>query len=253
MRTLLARSVFFAFGADLFPAEAQDRVNAPHTHGWYMYFGDHPIKKSRWGVHLEGQWRRHDVVNKWQQSFYRPAVNYDLTPNVSLTAGVAFADTFRYGKYPAAERFPEFRIFQQAQLRHSSGRVQFAHRYRLEQRYIGEVSRNEAGDKELTRMRYENRFRYMFRFTVPLKGQATEKGGLYAAIYNEMMVNFGRNVAANVFDQNRLYGALGYAVGKYNRLETGYMLQTIQQRNGRIFEQNHTLQVAWYSTLPFGR
>jgi hypothetical protein len=253
LQTILSRFAFLAFGVAPMPMEAQDRAQDPNFHGWYMYFGDHPIKKTPWGVHLEAQWRRHDVTNKWQQSFFRPAVNYAVSPNLSVTAGVAFADTFRYGEFPVTERFPEFRVFQQALLTHASGRVDFAHRYRLEQRYLGEVSRSPEGDKQLERWRYENRFRYQFRFTVPLKAEEIDPGGVYVALYNEFFVNFGKNVGANVFDQNRAYAALGFALNKHNRLETGYLHQLVQQRNGRVFEHNHTLQVGWFSTLPFGR
>jgi uncharacterized membrane protein (UPF0127 family) len=39
---------------------------------------------------------------------------------------------------------------------------------------------------------------------------------------------------------------------KQTRWEFGFMEQTLQQRNGLIFEHNHTLQVAIFSRLPFG-
>jgi hypothetical protein len=73
------------------------------------------------------------------------------------------------------------------------------------------------------------------------------------ALYDEVFVNFGKNVTGNIFDQNRAYAAIGYNVTKTNRLEVGFMEQTLQQRNGRIIENNHTLMVAWYSTTLFGR
>ena len=56
-------------------------------------------------------------------------------------------------------------------------------------------------------------------------------------------------MASNVFDQNRAYAAVTRALGKASRLELGYMNQIVQQRNGRVFENNHTLQVAVFSTL----
>jgi hypothetical protein len=34
-------------------------------------------------------------------------------------------------------------------------------------------------------------------------------------------------------------------------LEVGYMLQTIQRRGGRIWEQNNTVMVSLFSTTPF--
>ena len=61
-------------------AATDDNANA-----WFMYFGDHPIASSKWGIHLEGQWRRTDLGLQWQQYLLRPAVNYQLTKNVMLT------------------------------------------------------------------------------------------------------------------------------------------------------------------------
>lgn len=216
-------------------------------HGWWNYFGDHPIGDSKWGAHLEVQWRRHDIATQWQQLLVRPAVNYTLNPNISFTAGYGYIATSRYGDYPFPYPFPEHRFFQQMQVTHKVGRVGMAHRYRLEQRELGELAIGPTGVRTHTRWRHENRFRYMYRVTVPLKG----KWGL--AFYDEIMVNFGKNVAFNVFDQNRAYGAVTYNLPKKSRLEVGFMEQTLQQRNGRIIENNHTLMVSLFSTMPFGR
>jgi hypothetical protein len=232
-------------------AQPTERVHDTNFNGWYMYFGDHPLGDSRWGLHLEGQWRRHDVITRWQQLLLRPGVNYQVHPNVLLTAGYAFVNTHRYGDFPAAEKFPEHRMFQQAAVSHRIGKAGLQHRYRLEQRFLGEVPAGAPGNVE--RWRHENRFRYMLRGAIPFRGQTIEEGDWYLALYNEFFINFGRNVAANMFDQNRAYGAAGWRLGKFSRLEMGYLNQIVQQRNGRIFEINHTLQVALFSALPFGK
>jgi hypothetical protein len=224
---------------------AQERVVDTNANAWFMYFGDHPVSE-KWGVHLEGQYRRHDVVSNWQQLLLRPGVNYKASENVMLTGGYAFINTHRYGEFPAAARFPEHRIFQQAVLKHGVGKAGLSHRYRLEQRYIGESFINDGGDPEVRRWRYENRFRYMLRGVIPFG-----ESDYYLAAYDEFMVNFGKNVASNVFDQNRAYLALGRKMGAPGNLELGYMHQMVQQRNGRVLESNHTVQVAWFSQLPF--
>ncbi len=198
-------------------------------------------------MHLEGQWRRHDVVTRWQQLLIRPAVNYAIHPNVTLTFGYGYIATSRYGEYPVGVPFPEHRVFQQAQVVHKVGKVNMSHRYRLEQRELGELAVAPNGDRQHTRWRHENRFRYMYRVMIPIKGKFS------VALYDEFFLNFGKNVAANVFDQNRAYAALAYQLPKQSRLEVGFMEQTLQQRNGRIFENNHTLMVSIFSTMPFGK
>lgn len=210
-----------------------------------MYFGDHPFKTgSKWGVHLEGQWRRHDVATRWQQLFVRPALNYEVNKNFTLAAGYAFAKTYRYGDFPTTAAFPEHRLFQQAMLKQTIGKWSISHRYRMEERFIGEKTVPvPGGPAEFVRWRYENRFRYQFRLAHPIKGP----WGI--ALYDEPFIAFGHNVASNVFDQNRAYAAVTYTLGKASRIEVGYMNQLIQQRNGRIFESNHTLQVGIFSTV----
>ncbi|MCS7024328.1 MAG: DUF2490 domain-containing protein [Bryobacteraceae bacterium] len=213
-----------------------------------MYFGDHPWRsQSRWGLHLEGQWRRHDVLPRAQQLLLRPALNYEVSRNLILTGGYAWVSTHRYGQFPVQVPFPEHRLWQQLLLKHAAGKVQLSHRYRLEQRFLGEPVARAEGTRHLERYRYENRFRYMLRALVPLKGK-------YAlALFDEWMVNFGRNVASNVFDQNRAYVALAYQLPRSSRLELGYMHQLIQQRNGKVFENNHTFVVGIHSTFSLSK
>src|SRR4051812_40848320 len=85
-----------------------------NNNAWFMYFGDHPVEKSRWGVHLEGQWRRTDVGLKWQQLLLRPAVNFQLNKKVMLTGGYGFIMSYPYGNFPTQRMAPEHRFFEQA-------------------------------------------------------------------------------------------------------------------------------------------
>lgn len=48
-------------------AAAQDRVTDHNFRNWFSYFGDHAVAGSRWGVHLEGQLRRQNGIDEWQQ------------------------------------------------------------------------------------------------------------------------------------------------------------------------------------------
>ncbi len=229
------------------PLYSQDRVVDTNSNAWVMYFGDHAVS-DRWGVHLEGQWRRHDAFADWQQLLLRPAVNYQLTENVLVTAGYAFVDTHRYGDFPAPFRFPEHRIFQQAVLRNRiNDRLSLSHRYRLEQRFIGGRRSTPGEERGPRTWRYENRFRYMLRAATPL----ADDGDWYLALYDEIFVNFGRNVGQNFFDQNRAYLAVGRKTGGWGNLEVGYLNQIVQHRSGRVLESNHTFQVGWFSTLAF--
>ena len=232
------------------PAMSQDpapKLQDPNFHGWYMYFGDHPFK-GKWGLHLEGQWRRHEVITKPQQLLLRPGINYELNPNVMFTLGYGYVTTHRYGDFPARFAFPEHRIYQQVLLKHSVGKVGFQHRYRMEQRWIGVMQQAAGGGAERVSWRHQNRFRYFMKGVVPLG-----KSPYFAALYDEIFLGFGPNIGASVFDQNRAYAALGRKLTPNNRVEFGYLNQLVAQRNGRVLEINHTLQVAWFSTVRLGK
>ena len=216
---------------------------------WFMYFGDHPFSKtSKWGLHLEGQWRRADAGLKWQQLLLRPAVNYQLNKKVALTGGYGFIQSHGYGDFPSPATAPEHRFFEQVSITQRFKKLDFQNRLRFEQRNLGVMAKQSNGEFDRIGWRYENRFRYMLRTNVPLK---VGGGKYYVGLYDEILFNYGKNVAKNVFDQNRAYAALDRNLGHETKLEVGYLEQTVQHRDGLVFEHNHTLQIAIYSKLPF--
>lgn len=226
------------------PLPAQ-KIQDLNSHGWFMYFGDHPVS-DRWGLHLEGQWRRADGITQWQQLLLRPGVNYSLKPNLILTLGYGFVRTHPYGDFPGPRVFPEHRVFQQLLAKHKGGPFRWQHRFRLEQRLIDQG--RLGGPSE---WQYRNRFRYMLRSDFPLQREALARKGAYLGLYDEVFLAFGGHRGPQAVDQNRAYGAIGYNFGLIGRLEAGYMHQYVPQRNGRIVEHNHTAQVAFYSNFPF--
>jgi hypothetical protein len=224
-------------------------IQDQNVHAWFMYFGDHAINE-KWGVHLEGQLRRANTGLTWQQLLIRPGLNYQLNSHVTLTAGYAYVRTSPYGDFPAKTITPEHRFYEQVWIKHKLKNLGMQHRLRLEQRLVGQVPGVDA-DVDIWQSR--NRFRYMLRADIPLPFKVGGGKPFGIAIYDEPFWHFGGHMGPRFLDQNRAYGALTYKLTKNNRLEFGYMHQYIPQRNGLIFEHNHTLQFAWFSTTPFQR
>jgi hypothetical protein len=112
---------------------------------------------------------------------------------------------------------------------------------------FGEMERDSEGSWEVGNWRYENRLRYMLRTTVPLV--PSKNTYLYGS--NEIFLNFGENVDANEFDQNRAIIGIGHRLNASTRIELGYMHQTIHRRGGQVWENNHTLVCYLISTQPF--
>ena len=215
-----------------------------NQHGWFSYSGDHAIR-GRWGLHFDGQWRRSDIVTKWQQYQLRPGLNFEAASNVLLTLGYAYTRSFPYGDFPVSAAFPEHRTYQQAIVRHRKKHVSLQQRYRLEQRFVRYPN---SQDRSWT---YQNRFRYMLKADFPLTKRADEKMEWYIPVYDEILIGLPPNYGARPFDQNRLFAGIGYSLGAPGNIEVGYMKQFLGQRNGRIFEFNNTLFVTFTSNYSF--
>jgi Protein of unknown function (DUF2490) len=230
------------------PSTAQT-VQDSNFHGWLMYFGDHPVS-DRWGAHLEAQFRRTNGGLAPQQLLLRPGVNDTMNSHLMLTGGYAYVRTSRYGGFPSTAAFPENRFFEQALIKHNVGKIGIQHRLRLEQRLVGSVP---GPDADVESWETRNRFRYMLRGDIPLPIGNRNNRRFGIALYDEVFYQFGANRGPRYLDQNRAYGALTYKITRTNRLEFGYLHQYVAQRNGRIVEHNHTLQVALFSVTPFRR
>ena len=234
-------------------AFAYDNIFDSNSNLWINYVGDHAIAGSPWGLHLEVQNRRADSGRDWQQLLLRPGVNYALHPNLSFSAGWAYVKTYPYGDHPAVHAFPENRAWEQVVYTGKALGLEWQNRLRLEQRWIGEMKNTSTG-WDVNRWRYENRIRYMLRTTVPL----TENKKTYLALWDEVFVNFGSNVAGNTFDQNRAFAGVGRKLTDPTRVELGFMEQTLQRRHAssatpQVWENNHTITLWVISKWPFGK
>jgi hypothetical protein len=222
-----------------------NRINTYHNIGWYNYFGTFKMS-DKFSLHTEYQWRRDNVITDWQQGLLRVGLNYQHNLRVLFRVGYSWIETFPYGEIPInglGRDFTEHRIFEMVQLSHKEGKIDFSHRFMLEQRFVGRYSSaNVLKEDEFPLL---NRIRYMVRLQVPLKGNEIKDNTPYVAFYDEVFIGFGENVNANIFDQNRAGVLFGYRINKSVRIEGGYLNQTLQfgrQINGQnVFQNNNGL------------
>jgi len=219
------------------------RLNTNNNIGWYNYFGTFKVTEN-FAIHTEYQFRRNEFITEWQQSLLRLGVNYQLNQKIQFRLGYAWIETFPYGEIPIngmGKDFTEHRIFQMLTLTDKIAIVDFSHRFMLEQRWVGRYSNsNMTNEDEFPLL---NRFRYMFRFQIPLKGKEIKDKAPYLAIYDEIFIGFGKNVNENIFDQNRIGILFGYRFNQVVRIEAGYLNQMLQLgrevNNRNVFQQNN--------------
>ena len=216
------------------------------TSGWLATFNTFKTGKKT-SIHNDIQWRSADDLKYTQTLLLRGGLNYHLSKKMIATAGYAFIHNYRSAGNVDGYA-PEHRIWEQFIYNQKWERISIAHRFRLEQRFIGKtvVENNELKNDGTM---YANRFRYFIRNVLPLNKQATFNKGMFAALQNEVFLNFGnkRNVNGKTFDQNRLYAAIGYRFSKKFDAEAGYMNQYINGRTNDV--NNHIAQIATYIRL----
>jgi hypothetical protein len=195
---------------------------------WYLYFGNQQINK-RWNWWNEMQYRNFNFIGDLEQLVFRTGIGYNLTENNNnVLMGYAFIYSEPYiSGSDEKTSLTENRIYQQFITRQNFGRVFIQHRYRIEERFI-------ASD-------FRVRFRYFLGFNIPINQEVIKKDVFYFSAYNEIFLRTN----TPVFDQDRIYGALGYAINNYLRLETGLMYQ--------IFEDGNKLQFqfVFMNNIPF--
>lgn len=226
MKQIAILAVFITLTTNTFGQNS--RITDRNSVGWYTYNGDHKLAE-RWELHTEYQWRRIDFVQTWQQSLARLGLVYKLTDRVKVSGGYTNFVTYPYGNYPSADRgipTPEHRIYEDIEVDDTFGRLELSHRLRLEQRWLGQPSDENA--RRMSDWEYQHRIRYQLSATFPLSGPTIDDGEFYLNAFDELFISFGRNVGLNVFNQNRISGGLGYQIRDNVRLELNYFNRVVQ-------------------------
>lgn len=198
-----------------FNASAQ--VDEDQTGAWYMYFWNTSFGDSQWGLQGDIQYRNWDLGGDLEQLLIRGGLTYSpMNADVKFTLGYGNITSGEFGD--GNETSGESRVYQEALLPHKlSSRFYLTHRFRYEQRWV------ENQD-------FRTRYRYNIFLNVPLNQANLNKDAVYLALYNEIFINGereigdGRSVA--LFDRNRFYSALGYAIKDNLKVQAGYMTQT---------------------------
>jgi len=165
------------------------------------------------------------------QLLVRTGIGYNLTENNNnILLGYGFINSQKYlSNSNEKVGTNEHRVFQQFITRQNFNKVFLQHRYRIEERFL-------PND-------FQMRFRYFLGINIPINKPRLEKNAYYFSAYNEIFIN----AQQNIFDRNRLYGAIGYIFNKNIKMEAGYMAQTLESTNRNQF------QIVIFNNIPFNK
>lgn len=206
------------FGAS-FPVSAQNDLVAPRAYGhWLTYSGDHRIN-DRLGIMSLGSFRNYFLDQTQEQLVVRVGLNYYFNPRTILTAGYGFMYSEPSSDDVKAASLRENQIWQQFITRHRTRAIFWEHRYRLEQRFMSNLT---TGDSFL-----DHRVRYRFQVIFPFYTISPHLRHFFFAANDEIFLNLGRSTTAEIFDRNRLYFGLGYQISPMFNVQIGYQNQYI--------------------------
>jgi hypothetical protein len=194
----------------------------------------------KWGFVLDVHERRNNFFKDPSFHFIRLGANYWLMDNITVTAG--YAHLWLAPTTNGWETFAnENRIYEQAQITTKLSAVRLLQRLRIEQRWQQKI----ANDKPTGDNKFTNRVRYLLSFTIPL----SKNNNLPSLVLSdELLVQFGKEVVYNTFDQNRLFVGIKQKVSKNLSLDIGYMYVTQQKASGYQYDENSTFRWFFYYT-----
>ena len=214
--------------------------------GWLASFNTFKLS-DRFSLHFDAQLRSTDNWEQVGAILLRPGLNYHLNKSWVFTGGY-MANIARRNMNGVSSLLAEHRLWQQAIFNHKINKVAVAHRLRFEERFIPRA-KVDGDDLQADGFDQAFRLRYFIRNIFPLTAGKSFTEGPFLALQNELFLNTGDKSAVNgkAFDQNRLYGAIGYRLKNKIDLEAGYLNQYSNTRTS--FVNNHIIQLAFYKRL----
>jgi len=146
---------------------------------------------------------------------------------------------------------PEWRPTVDFVNKQKAGAFNLSQRFRFEARYYHKVDKDKGALDD--GYQFGNfRCRYQFGADYPIIKNSQKKPVVSIRAYDEVMVNFGKNVVSNTFDQNRIYGGFVFNETKSFTFELGYLNwfqettdgETYYNRNIIRFGINHTIDLS---------
>ena len=168
-----------------------------------------------------------DDMSEIHQLLLRPALGYQIRPNLSIWQGYAWITNYE-------PRFSdEHRLYQQLSYRLGFTNVNFSSRTRMEERFI----RNTRG--------VALRAREFLRANFPLDEHKKWAFVLYDEVF--VTLNTIRNGPRAGFDQNRLFVGINRKINPHLSVDVGYQNQIINTRGPRFADvMNHILLIQWF-------
>ena len=224
---------------------AQQKQTTHIQQAWFGYVNQMRLN-DHWGLWLEFHLRtKEDFVNDLSTAIVRPGISYYASDRLRFTAGYAYVNFFPADDHSGVSQ-PEHRPWQQVYWTTQNKRSRLVNTIRLEERYRKKIKNaDELGDG----YNFNYRARYNTILLLPLSRNAFAPKTLSVSVNDEVMVNFGKQIVNNYFDQNRFLLGFAYHVDAKSYLQLGYMNLFQQLSAGNRYKMFHVARVYFYHNI----
>lgn len=212
-----------------------------YTQSWYSINSTFRFS-NRWGMVADYHVRRDNFMKDQYFYFVRLGGIYWVADKYPVIAGVAH---LWLAPAPGNNTWSnENRIYQQWSGVTRQGQVTVLNRLRFEQRWRDQIVNDEAvGNKQ-----FSLRLRYLASFEIQLL-QDPKLPSL--AVSDELLAQFGNNIAYNSFDQNRLFLGLKMPLSQKLNFDIGYMNILQQKPSGYQYDLSNVFRLFFYFNMDF--
>ncbi len=226
---------------------AQTKSTAHVEQVWLGYFNQTRFN-DKWGMWADLHLRtKEDFFTNFSTTILRLGLTHYLNDDTKFTLGYAYVNFFPADNHKNISQ-PEHRPWQQIQWHSRFPNLRLMQWFRLEERYRRKI----LNDDELAEgYSFNFRIRYNFFAQFPLSKKKFQPNTLSLVLNDEVLVNFGKQIVYNYFDQNRFFAGFNYHINKHDNLQFGYMNLFQQLVAGNQYRNIHTGRVFYFHNLDF--
>ena len=223
-------------------AQTEKKIN--HQSLLWTRYCNQLTLNDKWAVHSELDNRLFVKPLTPNLFVIRVQARHKITEQIELGAGFAyFSVATQEPEIQMEFNVPEYRGQQDVTLKHSIGKINFSHRYQLEERFIHKADKLGLVEGSI----FYLRFRYRIQGDCNL--WKSDKQYLKAIVSNEIMINGGNKIIKNTFDQNRIYAGLQFGMNAALAAELGYLNSFQQRANGVDYFSRDIVRISFYHKL----
>ena len=233
--------ITLATAVQLLTTAAFSQKKIDHNGYSWVSFNSNLFVSKHWFIMADAHLRENGMFASGSFIFGRIGLGCQVDDKLSIAAGYGnlLASPTTAGWTTKAD---ESRLFEQVQLASGYKKIKLLQRLRNEHRWQQII----INDKKTGKNKVSNRVRYLLSAAIPV---FKNKKLPQLVVADEMMLQFGKDIVNNTFDQNRLFVGIKQNITKDLLFDAGYMNTFQQKSNGTSYVKGDVFRLFFYYTL----